>query len=142
MTLNQDKLIVRYYFWMLKIFRSEYHVEEVARTGTNLCSFVRFIVLRTLFLALVITVLAGGFSAILIMAFMDPVNFFTAIGIILGLALAAALIILTCKGIGKASRAIGKSESVTVAYIKAVKQKVCPLVQFTEPVRDGDTLSN
>lgn len=113
MNLNQNQLLVRYYFWLLS-WSSQSVADHRRLTGTNLCAFVRTILVRTLVGCAVLTVPLY----VLYRESLGVAGVFLSVGVFL------ALIFALLYGIGLVF------ENVLIAYIKAKKAKICPLVTF------------
>ncbi|MDO8655467.1 MAG: hypothetical protein Q7R48_03615 [bacterium] len=157
MELNRNVWYVQLFFWSLRIYgafrkdfwnRRRFDPEEVARNGTNLCFFMRVIIV---YVPLILLSHAALFVAAAASVTLVPISFFGAAAYgrtLVFLAATAAIIFLIIKMITFAQRhkpakqtpkkrPVAKQPTgpsfleVSWAYVVAVKRKVCPLITFT-----------
>jgi hypothetical protein len=160
MELNRSVWYVRLFFWSLRIwgaFRNDdhrYDVYEMEKRGTNLCFFVRvMIVYMPLVLLTHVAFVVAAVASLTVL----PIYLFG--GINYGwLLVVIAVVTCTLKGIGVAERRVAERKHMWVklmeheretqqatesggpgffgvlwAYLVATKKKVCPLIVFLAP---------
>lgn len=127
MTLDRKRWAVRYYLWLVRLTGDEWTVEWRIQHGTNLCSFVWRIVGMTLLMAFFATFGTMLLCAFAVVIISDPLSFLVVLGGVVGFIALAALLSFVAHVIGR----VRKSDSIALAYIKAWKQGICPLIKFS-----------
>jgi len=130
MTLNRNKLIVRYYLWLVSVYRDEWAADDRLRYGTTLCMFFWRIVLGTAGIALVLGFALGLVSLLVYGGITQPLQLLAGMGIVVAIVTLPALIVWLFSFTGKFMR----SENMLSSYMKAAKRGICPLIKFS----DGD----
>lgn len=127
MKLKRNTPIVRYYAFLLHIAGDhQWQVDAKIERISNLCQFVRALILRTVITALLAGVLALLLTGFAIAVYADPI---TILGVLIGLPMTAGLILISGVGIRKLiSRHPPGPDGVFVAYLKAIKRGICPLL--------------
>lgn len=159
-TLNPDVWHAKLYFWALRVWhgfvdRAEYQTSRYSKR-TNLCYYIRVIVLWVPLVVLSYVAVLGGITYAL---FILPVKLFglrefwtvvgviaLVVGIIVGIVFLASLFV---RGVRRAvrfpldyleqrqeqKREAGKPSfaSLIKEWIVAKKQKICPLINFGQP---------
>lgn len=152
MDLNRNKWYVRWYFWSLGIldeFLERYNsAEHKERTGTNLCAFMRTILFSA---PLVLIFTAIVYATFLGVVTVWPIYLFGLKGYGIGLGVLVVLALLICLGAMVYNSLIEKRLArkqtakptntdetspgffhLVWQWLKARKQKVCPLVTFVK----------
>lgn len=127
MTLDKDRLLVRYYLWTLRQTDKPWRVEDALENGTNLCAFVQRIVFVTLF------IMAGTACTLLVLAGIATIIYNDPIGclIVISAVVALTAIVVSAHFIIHKLRRREPRQSVALEYIKAMKRGVCPLIKFS-----------
>jgi hypothetical protein len=137
MILSRNSTAIRYYVFLLKLVgNDQYDVAEELRETRNLCQLVRALFFRTVGLFIGVSVLLAAAGFVLLAFYMEPVG--TTFGLF-SVAALAGFVFGSNWAVRKYHRyrcslppKPKKPDGVIVAYLKATKRGICPLIQIAD----------
>lgn len=126
MTLNRNRWIVRYYLWLVRLYRDEWVAEYRASHGTSLCMFFWRIVLGSAGIAAAASVGVALVWLLVMTGIREPLSLLAGVGFVIAILVLPLPILWMFSFTGKFMR----SENMLSGYLKAAKRGICPLIKF------------